>query len=248
MNIRKEIIAPLINKVYHRYMKILYLNCNYFTGIRGGWRDYLLRGYRYVYHRKKAQQKHIEELKRIIAQKSPDVVCLTEVRSHHLHHFRDVLPHFFAACKYGKTIWSRIPWLKKNQIALLSKQHVSTQTGSFSCGMKRAFLQFQGAQAEGYFVHLSLRARLRKIQIHQLRSHAHNKAFFFGDFNTLSKIETGVCPIFQHRVGQVLSYPAQKPKKSLDHCIGKICHDISYFDSGISDHLGMMFRVGTMAV
>lgn len=186
----------------------------------------------------------MDQLRRVIEENAPDVVCLTEVRAHHLKHFQDLMPHLFGACKYHGTFWSRLPWFRKNQIALLSKEYVHTELESFSKGMKRVFLRFTSAFGEGNFVHLALRKKQRSSQIEHLRKKTHDRAFFFGDFNTLKKMEKGVCPIYQSKVDQILSYPAKKPKISLDHCIGKMCHDVVYFDSGLSDHLAMMFRLG----
>lgn len=92
-------------------------------------------------------------------------------------------------------------------------------------------------------MHLSLGRRVRKTQIQQLQEYIHDRAFFVGDFNTLSREEQGICPIYQNKVFQKHSFPAISAKITLDHCIGKVCQDIQYFDSQISDHLGMIFHL-----
>lgn len=229
-------------------MKVLYLNCNYFTGIRWSKRSYLALGYRYAYLRDKVRDKHIQKLSEIIEREDPDIVCLTEVRSQQLKHIQKHFPHSVDICKYEGTRWSKIPGLKRNRLAILSKEKVDASTGEFERGMKRAFLKFSWEWWEGHFVHLSLGKKRRLSQLEQLRTYIHDRAFFIGDFNTLSKEEQGLCPIERKPSIHRLSFPAAKARKSLDHCIGQICRDIRYFDSEISDHLGMIFHLGHPSV
>lgn len=86
-------------------MKVLYLNCNYFTGIRGGWKNYLTYGYRYLFLRDKVREKNIASLQKILQVAQPDIVCLTEIRIKELKYFKKNFKYIFDTCKYEGTKW-----------------------------------------------------------------------------------------------------------------------------------------------
>jgi len=243
-------------------MKIVLYNIGYSTGLKGSWRDYFLKCWRYLWSSAKTFKEIVEFFKR----QNADIICLLEAdvgsfrnrfRSHvKLIADKLVLPFHHHALKYGPNSWSRfLPTIRKQHDAILSKIKGGITRHYLKSGTKKLVLEFRVAGISIFVVHLGLlRSNLRKRQMAEMTKilkKCDQPYMVCGDFNIfkgLDEVKDFIKKNGLRIINEEATFPSIKPKRQLDLIMA--CEAISIKDSGVvqvsySDHLPVYVEIET---
>lgn len=243
-------------------MKILIYNIGYSTGLKGSWRDYFLKSWRYFWAPKDTILKIIQLLK---GQKA-DVICLLEtdvgsLRNRFRSHVKMAaealfLPFYDHALKYGPNSWARFfPTLCKQHDAILSRTKGVFKKHYLKSGTKKLVLEFRVGKISIFVAHFGLlRASLRKRQMEEMTEilkKCDRPYLVCGDFNIfkgLSEVHDFIEANTLKLVQTEPTFPSIKPKRHLDLIFA--CESIKIKSAGaisalFSDHLPVYVEIET---
>ena len=109
--------------------KILLFNIQYLLGLDGTVKNFLLRGYRYLFCLKRTRMRNLEKLIELVRREDPDLCVFIEMETGWLFdRVREELADYKTAdvdCKYGeKSILRKLPITKIRGNAFFSKKKV----------------------------------------------------------------------------------------------------------------------------
>jgi len=209
-----------------------------------------------------SSQKNLQRISGFLRDLEPDLVGLIEVdhgsyRSGGLNQaelLANDLGHYHSySVKYGQdSFWRRIPILRKQGNAFLTRDRIREETFHFfPSGMKRLVIEIELQHVIVYLVHLSLGARARHRQLntlYHLVRHSRLPCLVAGDFNMLwgeKEIEiflaaTGLRNANRKRLP---TYPSSNPRRHLDFVLyskGIRIRNFTTPDVRFSDHLPVL--------
>ncbi len=207
-------------------LKILLYNVGYCTELNGSVRDYVLRGYRYLYTPKRVVSETLNQLNTLMEKEQPDICCLIEI-----HNNKRSKPVFSAYGfgdidnKYGfNSLLRRLPFFRNNCNGFFSRKELSFQKHYFKSGTKKLVYEIQLQENVSLFmVHFSLKASTRKKQFEELKTFLDPKKqnILCGDFNTFN--DTAELEAFALSCGLRMvnkpsegTFPAKDPRKAID--------------------------------
>ncbi len=235
-------------------MKLLIYNIAYGTGSPGSHAGRLISSHRYIY----TSNNYFAQISDFISQLQPDVIGLLEAdsgsfrtgRTNHITTLAKRLNHcHLFDNKYGTKSPGRIIPLLRNQTnALLSNQAVARgHLHYFSHGFKKLVIEFEVAGITFFLVHLSVRKRVRALQLAHLAKliPADRPVVVAGDFNTFGgagELDSfkSACQLYDTNRHQQPTYPAWRPKYQLDYILCSHCLQVENFaipQVNYSDHL-----------
>jgi len=219
-------------------MRLLVYNIAYGTGCPGGEAKRLLTLHRYL----RTSSLHFEQIVGLVDDLKPDMIGLVEAdsgsrrtsgRSHPevmdrvLNGNRPPVPT--PGSKYGPfSVLNRIPYLKNQTNALLSRSDSEEKRHYFPCGTKKLILERENNGITVFLVHLGLSHRVRTQQLDYLRKRLprNGKPFVLsGDFNTFHGEEAELSEFMEdlklHNANTfgAATYPAWKPLRQLDYIL-----------------------------
>lgn len=244
-------------------MKIIFWNIGYVPGLDGSMLGYLKSGHRIFKTSTSIQKKLLDGIVEKVKFEDPDIFLYAEVstgatRNEYLHQhdylveaMGNVISHGVEG-KYLRPSISKLPLHGGNSNGFLSKHQCKGQTVHFTKGAKSLvyIVEVQGVTV--IMVHLSLQAKTRMSQLEEaaeLVSAIKGPVVICGDMNIFSGLKE--LATFIEKTGMELpkdlplTYPAHKPKKSLDVFLTRgISSDIkvSTIQTTISDHLPIMLE------
>lgn len=244
-------------------MKIIFWNIGYVPGLDGSMLGYLKSGHRIFKTPTSIQKKLLDGIAEKIKFEDPDIFLYAEVstgatRNEYLHQ-HDYLVEAMGNVKchgvegkYLRTSINKLPLHGGNSNGFLSKQDCKGQTAHFTKGSKSLIYVVEVQGVTIIMVHLSLQARTRAHQLEEaaeLVSTVKGPVVMCGDMNIFSGVKE--LDILIKKTGLELpkdlplTYPAHKPKKSLDIFLTRgIKEKISVrtINTTISDHLPIVLR------
>jgi len=233
--------------------KILSLNIGYFSGLNGSWADYIFKSWRYFFPSKKIVERSIKNLKKIITEEKPDIVCLMEARKSHMRHLLDGEYKFFdLETKYSPNgIAKRLPIFRDHCDCFISKGKVDFQKISFKNGTKKLVY---GINIPGgtklLFAHFALGKRTRAVQFDEIKDliKKDGETIVGGDFNIfygLQEVDNLIEKTGMKIMQKEPTFPAYNPKKALDlFLVSKnIFARSRVIKSDISDHLPVILEI-----
>ncbi len=236
----------------------------YGTGLNGSLRQYLLKGWRYLWFPKKVLGRIIQ----LLRNERADLICLLEAdtgsfrtrfHSQVTEMVRGLgLPFYASLCKYSpRSLWSRLPVFRKQHTGMMSKKEGQMMAHYLTFGMKRLVEEMIVDGMSIFVVHLG---RLSKnVRRHQLRElglilqKCPRPYVVCGDFNIfkgLSEVRGFMEENQLRRVEHAASFPSVQPKKSLDLFFtspGVQIKRAGVVQSELSDHLPVWVEVRTTA-
>lgn len=241
-------------------MKIIIYNIGYSTGLKGSWRDYFFKFWRYFWAPKDTIQKIIQLLKK----QKADVICLLEtdvgsLRNRFRSHVKMAadalfLPFYEHASKYGPDSWTRFfPTIRKQHDAILSRTKGAFKKHYFTSGTKKLVLEFHVGNISIFVAHFGLlRASLRKRQMEEMTEilkKCDRPYLVCGDFNIFKGL-TEVSEFIKNNALKLIetdpTFPSIKPKRHLDLILA--CESIQVKSAGaiqalFSDHLPVYVEI-----
>ncbi len=234
--------------------KILLLNLGYCTKLNGSTRDYITKFHRYSLLSKRKEAEVLDELKKLIFEEKPDLICLTEIKKGKqiLSFANNNYPFYDIANKYGKKSFLRkIKPFEIRGNAIIAKESLIFKKHYLKNGTKKLLYEVILPNNTSLFlVHFSLNKKVRAKQfeeIHQTFKKIESK-IVCGDFN----IFKGLIEInsLMEKSNLRLSckeptFPAFKPKKNLD--IFLLSKDLKtktrVLNNQLSDHLPVILEM-----
>ncbi len=234
-------------------MKFMLYNIRYATGghRRPPWSGYLTHTDDQLY-----------EISRFVQKVNPDVLGLVEVdsgsyrtrKTHQSEIIADDLGHYHAyRSKYrDRGLWSRIPIVKSQGNAFISRDEISSATfHDFEHGFKSLVIELELPEVKLFLVHLSLRFRSRQHQmadLFQMIRDSDKPVIVAGDFNAfrgdretrLFLAATGLKSVNSEHTP---TFPSWSPKRELDFVLHSPELSLRSFDLpgvGFSDHLPLV--------
>jgi endonuclease/exonuclease/phosphatase (EEP) superfamily protein YafD len=207
-------------------LKILLYNVGYYTELDGSVRDYLFRGYRYLYTPKKVVSETLQQLNTLMEQEKPDICCFIEIHKNKrnrplfsAYHFGDI------DNKYGfNSVLRRLPFFRNNCNGFFSKKALNFHKHYFKSGTKKLVYEIElQPNVSLFMVHFSLKASTRKKQFEELKAFLDptKQNILCGDFNTFS--DTQELDSFARSCGLRIvnkpsegTFPAKDPRKAID--------------------------------
>ena len=241
-------------------MKILLYNIGYSTGLKGSWRDYFFKCWRYLW----AHRKNLKKIADFLRKQQADVICLLEtdvgsIRNRFQSQVKMLaekifFPFYHSTLKYGPNSWSRfLPTIRKQHDAILSKLKGSIQKHYLKSGIKKLVLEFRVGKISIFVVHLSLlRRNLRKKQMEELTQilkKCDRPYLVCGDFNIFKGLDE-IGDFIEKNSLKLISadatFPSIKPKRPLDLIMA--CEAILVKGAGViqvpySDHLPVWVEI-----
>ncbi|MFH0820594.1 MAG: endonuclease/exonuclease/phosphatase family protein [Candidatus Peregrinibacteria bacterium] len=241
-------------------MKILLYNIGCGTGLNGSWRQYFLKGWRYLWFSKKVLKKIIHMLRRERA----DIVCLleTDIGSFRNRFHSQVnemvkalgLPFYKTFSSYNpRSLWTRLPVFRKQHAGMMSGTRSAFEAHYIKTGMKRLVGECVVGDKSVFVLHLSLlskRSRAKQLkEIGSILRACPRPYVVCGDFNIfkgLSEVrefmERNQLQLVKHEP----SFPSFRPKRPIDLFL--ISNGIEVKKAGVvrselSDHLPMWVEI-----
>lgn len=219
-------------------MRLLVYNIAYGTGCPGGEAKRLLTAHRYL----RTGDFHFDQIVGLVDDVQPDMIGLVEADSgswrtsgkSHPDTVERLLnglraPSPATGSKYGpRSLLSRVPYLKSQTNALLTRTESEVKRHYFPCGTKKLILERASGEITVYLVHLGLTRRVRTLQLDYLREllPRDDRPFVLaGDFNTFRGERdelTGFMADLRLRNANesgAATYPAWKPLRQLDYIL-----------------------------
>ena len=154
-------------------MKIVLYNIGYSTGLKGSFRDYFLKFWRYLWVSKDT----VIKIAKFLRKQNADVICLLETDVGSLrNHFRSQVKTIVrklrvgfsqTSPKYRPNSWfNKLPFIDKQHDAILSRRPGKVIQHYLKNGMDTLVQEFVINNISIFTVHLGLlRKKLRKIQL-----------------------------------------------------------------------------------
>lgn len=238
---------------YHTIMRLLVYNIRYGTGHKNGY--HLPLPFAGLFKRTSV---NLQRIINFIGSVDPDIVALVEVDSgsYRSGHFcqaqiiADRLGYqYIIESKYSaKSLAQKLPVLKKQCNALLTKQHiVDYRFHYFEQGMKRLVIQTNLQAISIFIVHLSLKYRHRQNQLeqlHNLTQYTDKEVIIAGDFNTFwgsreLNLFLAATGLKNANLSNAPSHPSHAPHRQIDfilHSAGIRIDNFYIPEVRLSDH------------
>ncbi|RZD30517.1 MAG: hypothetical protein CXT77_04320 [uncultured DHVE6 group euryarchaeote] len=218
-------------------MKVLFLNCCYFTKLSGSKKDYLLKGHRLIKTSKRVKDKFRSDFGKILTKHKPDLIFLAEIKQEDIVDLTKQYKYFIVENKYGKT--------GGRSGAILSKSKVKLNKFLMSAGIKKLVLTAERGNKKFAVVHLSLSRNMRKKQLEELLEKFRDH-IIVGDLNNFGGMPELELFKKTHNIADLgPTFPSSKPKKHLDHFIIPKKYKFKYqkIETLISDHLPIILNI-----
>ncbi len=234
-------------------MRFLLYNIRYATGHKNGY--HLPLPYTGFF---KQTNSNLLEILSFIKSSTPDIIGLVEVDSGSYRSGKCCQAEIIAKelgyshvveTKYANnSLAQRVPLLKKQSNALLSKEQVlSHHFHYFEEGMKRLVIEAELAEIIIFIVHLSIKYRHRQYQLeqlHQLVCKIQKPLIVAGDFNTFwgsreLQLFLAATHLQNANPDNSPSHPSHSPNRQLDFILHSPELEVTHFeipDIQLSDH------------
>lgn len=230
-------------------MRFLLYNIRYATGPK-------------IHNYVRPSQRNLSRIAGFLRELEPDLVGLIEVdhgsyRSggkNQAELLAEALGHYHAhSIKYGQaSIWRRVPVVKTQGNAFLTRDRIHKQTFHFfEHGMKRLVIELELEHVVVYLVHLSLGARTRHQQLralYDLVRKTSRPCLVAGDFNMLwgereIDLFLAATGLQNANTEGLPTYPSRNPHRHLDfvlHSQGIEVRNFQVPNVAFSDHLPVL--------
>lgn len=235
--------------------KILLLNLGYCTGISGSLKEYIVNSYRYFYLPKEIEKKVLNQLKDIIRNEKPDLICLLEITKSQIEELvSQEYPFFNIETKYGRrSIMGRLSNIYKQAgNGFLSNQNIKYAKYLICGRTKRLVYELNlPNNIKLILFHFSLDKHTRKKQFKMIAKaiHKEKNKIICGDFN-IDKGFTEILPLVKKLDVRLVSprptFPSHNPKRCYDFflCSSNIETNSRVLkDNKISDHLPVILEI-----
>lgn len=241
-------------------MKILLYNIGYSTGLKGSFKEYFLKFWRYF----RVPKGHIHKIAKFLKTERADVVCLLETdagsfrsrfKSQTQAIMRKLRYNFWkTSSKYHPGSWyCKLPFLAKHHDAILSRRSGKVIQHYLKNGMDTLVQEFIVNNISIFTVHLGvLRKKLRKVQMKEITEilkkcpRAHLVCGDFNIYNGLEEVREFLKETHLKLVQKNPTFPAFNPCRPLDLIM--VCESIKVKTSGVinslfSDHLPVYVEI-----
>ncbi|MCK5844772.1 MAG: endonuclease/exonuclease/phosphatase family protein [Victivallales bacterium] len=241
-------------------MKLIVYNIAYGAGAAGTTLGSIGTSYRYL----RSTERNLEALADFIRAQEPDIVGLLEVdigscRTGALNQVEEIamrLSHYhLSSVKYSDdSLGRRMPIFRHQANAVLTRERVDgSEFHFFDMGFKRLVIEVRYRGIDLFFVHLSLRRRVRARQLVVLADLIGDRSgvVVAGDFNVLSGSDE--LSRFRERLGlksaniaELPTFPSWSPRKELDFILYSddlVLKGFSVPNAGFSDHLPLIVEI-----
>lgn len=243
-------------------MKIIFWNIGYVPGLNGSLFQYLTRGHRLVWSPIAIQKKLLDGIARHVKHEKPDLFLYSEIsmgarrnRRLNQHDYLvgqiDGVRTHGATGKYRHNLFYSLPLHAGNANGFLSPHECVADTVHLHSGGKTLVYVVLVKEVTVVMVHLSLNKTVRKKQLKELAelvSIMSGPLVVCGDMNIFGGVEE-LAPLMKETGLQLpkdfpLTYPAHKPKRTLDAFLTRGAGDVKVraLESTISDHLPIVLE------